>query len=317
MKQTFITILLGLCLLLTPNFAIAAEVSFSPKEHLSTQKRAFTTTIVLNSESESINAVEGILKVDPKLASGIQLSDSGSVITYWIVEPVFNAEQGTIRFSGAVPGGYTGGSGILFSVIFPPYDGETIDRAVSISDFKAYKNDGLGTSASVVTSNFSLGDIAGQIDQGITDQLYLDGSREDNIPPEVFSPQISRNENVFGGRWFINFSTVDKQSGIDRYEIQESRTGSLDSGKWVVATSPYELVDQELHSFVYVIAIDRQGNERIIKVFPRNPLSLTELYGKQIGAIILLMLAAGLIYYRRTKNKKSQNKNGKSHFSTK
>lgn len=308
--KKFSQILIAICILAAPHSAMAGQVSFRPSEHLSRQEKPYSTTLVLDTSGDSINTIEGVLKLEPRLSgdSGeIQVSDSGSIVTYWITPPTYDKAQNTIRFAGGIPGGYVGSSGIILSIIFPPYVGDPIDRAVNVIELRAFKNDGAATNANLSTANFSLEDVAGEIDEGVSDQLYLDGTRKDDIPPEIFSPQISRDENVFDGKWFINFSTVDKQSGIDHYEIQETRSGALDSGNWKSpVTSPYELQDQELHSFVYVIAIDRQGNERIIKVFPRNPLSWWRLYGVEVGAIILLVGAAGLIYYRRRrmKNKK-------------
>jgi hypothetical protein len=299
MNKIFITTLFSLCMLLAPQSALASEVSFQPAEHLDRQDKAFTTTLVLNTQDESINAVEGVLAVDSRLVESIQLSDSGSFLTYWVSRPAWDSEQNVIRFSGAVPGGYIGTNGILFSIIFSPYSGEPIDRAVSVLELKAYKNDGMATSAKISNGKFSLGDIAGQVDTGLSEQLYLDGTRKDNVPPEVFSPQLAQDELAFDGKWFINFATTDKQSGVDHYEIQESRSGKLDAGKWKTATSPYVLEDQELHSFIYVIAIDRQGNERIIKVFPRKPLPWTKQYGYEAGAVGLLVLAGGAMYFRR------------------
>lgn len=306
--KKFSLILIALCLII-PQTALAGQVSFHPAEHLDRQEKPFSTSLILDTSGDSINTIEGVLKVDPKLtASGeIQLSDSGSIVTYWITSPVYDQSQSTIRFAGAIPGGFTGTTGIIFSIILPPYSGEPIDRAINVIELQAYKNDGAASSANLSSANFSLGDVAGEIDQGISDQLYLNGNRKDDTPPEIFSPQISRDDNVFNGKWFINFSTVDKQSGVDHYEIQETRSGSLDSGRWKTATSPYELQDQELHSFVYVIAIDRQGNERIIKVFPRNPLSWWQLYGKEIAGIAILALAGAAIYYRRRQNHKNKN----------
>lgn len=302
--KNFIIFAFATSILFAPLKTHALTASFSPSEHLAKQEKPFTTTVVINTEGENINAIEGVLKIDARLAGAVQLSDSGSLITYWIAKPQWDGQQNVVRFSGAIPGGYKGSAGILFSLILPPHDGAPIDNAVTISDFKAYKNDGVGSNTRVTTRNFSLGDIAGQVDTGITDQLYIDGTRKDDIAPEVFSPQISRDENVFNNKWFISFSTVDKQSGIDHYEIQETQSGSIDSGEWKTATSPYELQDQELHSFVYVIAVDRQGNERIIKVFPRNQLSWAQQYGVQVGVIVLVIGIAGVLLYRR-RNKKA------------
>lgn len=299
--KKFTAILLGLCILLMPHSAHAGQVYFEPSEQVDKQDKPFTTTLVLNTEGDSINTIQGTLKVDPHLPQDVQLSDSGSIVTYWITKPVWDKSQGLIHFAGAIPGGYTGGSGILLSIIFPSYNGQPIDKAISVTELQAYKNDGIATAANVSRATFRLGEVAGDTDQGIADQLYLDGSRKDDIQPEVFNPQVSRDDNIFGGKWFISFSTIDKQSGIDHYEVQETTSSSPDSGRWKVATSPYELTDQNLHSFIYVIAVDRQGNERIIKVFPRKPLSWFELYGVEVVIGLLLLIIIVGFYSRRRK----------------
>ncbi len=294
---------------LRPSHAKATEVTFTPSQQLVNQPQPYTTTIVLNTESENINAVEGVLKVDPSLGTDIQISDSGSVVTYWVTKPYYNKEQGVVEFSGAMPGGFSGGSGILFSLILPSHTNQApLEKALYFINFNAYKNDGLGSSAKVSTRSFGLGDIAGQVDEAIADQLYLNGKKDD-IQPEVFTPRIARDPNIFNNHWFISFNTTDKQSGIDHYEIQESRTGAMNAGHWLPATSPYELVDQELHSFVFVIAVDRQGNERIIKVFPRNPLPWFQVYGKQLGVILVLGIVGGIAYYYRRRNRFENNVN--------
>lgn len=304
MHQKFITLLVGLIFLLAPNQALAGLATFHPVENIAKQEKPFTTTLVLNTEDENINAIEGTLIVDSRLATGLQVSDSGSIVTYWVVQPTVDTSKNVVRFSGAIPGGYSGSSGILLSLIFQPYSGDPIDQAVQVAEIKAYRNDGLASNVRITNGKFSLGDVAGEVDKNIADQLYINGTRKDDIPPEIFSPQISRDDKVFDGKWFINFSTVDKQSGIDHYEVQETVSGSLDAGEWKVATSPYELQDQELHSFVYVIAVDRQGNERIIKVFPRRPLTWVQQYQVQLGIVgLLTLITAGYLYRRRQKNK--------------
>ena len=52
MYKSFIIILSGLCLLLAPNSAIAAEVFFSPSEHLAKQDNPYTTTIILKTDQK-------------------------------------------------------------------------------------------------------------------------------------------------------------------------------------------------------------------------------------------------------------------------
>ena len=61
---------------------------------------------------------------------------------------------------------------------------------------------------------------------------------------------------------FLIFSTTDKQTGIDCYEIKE---GEKD---WKKEKSPYLLEDQTLRSIIKVRAVDKAGNERIIWIKP-------------------------------------------------
>ena len=282
---------------------LGASLNFNPASMNTPQAQPYTVTLILDTEDASLNAIEGMLRLAPELGDDITITDSGSVVTYWVQQPTWDQSSRTIKFSATVPGGYTGQKGILFSLVLPAYFGNTLNNAVMVVDSKAYVNDGLGTELTVTKSQFGLS-VNGQVDSEITQQLYLDGRTMDNIPPETFSPQVSRDERVFDNQWFLVFATIDKQSGIARYEIQESRSGRIDSGQWKVATSPYLLEDQELNSFIYITAIDRQGNERVIKVFPKNTLSWWDRYWNDLaiaGSIIIVVALAWLINRRRIK----------------
>src|SRR5207247_2300689 len=117
----------------------------------------------------------------------------------------------------------------------------------------------------------------------------------DTVPPEPFEPQISRNPNIFNGKYFLSFAAQDKGSGIDHYEVCEDigyriqdlgkiiarflniKSYSLNSC-FVTAESPYQLQDQTLKSVIFVKAIDKAGNERIVKVNTKNALAWYENY---------------------------------------
>ena len=70
------------------------------------------------------------------------------------------------------------------------------------------------------------------------------------------------------------FSTEDKQSGIDHYEIAEKRDNEvlnyIDDLNWRIAVNPQILNDQKLKSYVYIKAVDKAGNRRIIPLYPIN-----------------------------------------------
>lgn len=305
--HTKLIILLAL-LLFTPSTVFAVVMTFEPPNVTSNQTKPFSTTLVLNSEQQSINAVDGTLIVSEALAKNVTLSDSGSIVTYWVTRPTYDPATRTIKFSGTIPGGFDGQAGILFSVIFEPISGGGIENALVVGEANTYLNDGMGTVAKVSTKQFALSsDGSGPVDTEIASQLYLTEDKQDNIPPETFSPQLAQDERVFDGKWFVNFATTDKQSGISHYEVQESRSGRLDSGNWKRAASPYLLQDQDLNSFIYVVAVDRQGNERMIKVYPRRPLKWWQQYQNDVavGIGILLTLTA-VAWYNQRKRKPKQ-----------
>ncbi len=292
MNKLFSTIL-SLIIITAPNVASGASLEFMPKSLSIPQSEPFTVTILLDTEGESINAVDGFLSVPKEFGDNITVTDSGSIVTFWVTSPDWDPSSRAIKFSGTIPGGYSGKSGILFSLVFPSYSGGELDPALSLSQLNAYLNDGLGTKVELKITAFKLGEGSSALDPEIAGQLYIDEKKKDEIPPETFSPQVSRDDRVFDGKWFINFATTDKQSGVDHYEIQESRSGSIDSGKWKIVQSPYVLEDQDLHSYIFVLAVDRQGNERIIQVYPRDPLSWWE--SNYIIPLVSGLVIVGLI----------------------
>lgn len=287
--------------------AFGAIISTQPQSLAVPQEKNYTVSVLLNSEGESLNAVQGSVTVNSALGDVVSVTDSGSVITYWVNPPKWDAVTRTVSFSGTIPGGYSGSAGILFSIVLPEYKGSNLNDALTFNNITALHNDGLGSSAHVDAHNFSLGITSVPVEPEVLEQIYTNDSKKDNVPPEIFSPQLAQDDRVFDNKWFINFSTTDKQSGIDHYEIQETRSGSIDADKWETASSPYVLKDQELHSYIYVIAIDRQGNERVIKVFPRNPLKWWQQYVGATVTIIVVIVFLGSIWYLRRRKQQKQN----------
>ncbi len=311
MRKFLVSILIGLMAALsaTPGVGLAAQILYEPDTIALPKSDNYTVTLLIDTQGESINAIEGTLLINSSAGNVVAVSDSGSVVTYWINRPELNAQQRTVEFRGAIPGGYTG-KGILFSLVMPRLEKSSIQKPFTITNFRALRNDGLGSPAQVSVAPFSFGQYNAKVADATDSQLYIDDKSTDNVAPEVFAPQISRDDRVYDGKWFITFATQDKQSGIDHYEIQETRSGRISAGEWKPAESPYLLEDQELHSFVYVLAIDRHGNERVIKVFPRNPLPWVKQSGLGLFVVlgVIIIAAAGLLIYRLKRNKRRAHK---------
>jgi hypothetical protein len=103
----------------------------------------------------------------------------------------------------------------------------------------------------------------------------------DSTVPEEFKSEIGQDPSVFEGKYFLSFSTTDKLSGIDHYEVREGKKD------FKIAKSPYVLEDQNLRGKIIVKAIDKAGNEQISEIIP--PSKPFPYYILVFGLIILLI----------------------------
>lgn len=261
----------------------AAEIFLDAKNQPFAQGEEFLVQVYLNTEGESINAVEGKLVFPPDFLEAREILDGNSIISFWIERPRPTKE---IAFSGIIPGGYIENKGLIFSAVF--YATKEGEGIIEIHGAKTLLNDGKGTEADVKISNlqFNIKEVELPIPKEVRPSEI-----KDSEPPETFRPEIAKDESLFGGKWFLVFATQDKSSGIDRYEVKESRQIIFTLfQKWVPAESPYILGDQELRSFVFVKAVDKNGNKRIIQIAPRNPFSWYENYENWIIIITVVLV---------------------------
>ena len=114
--------------------------------------------------------------------------------------------------------------------------------------------------------------------------------------PESFTPLMGSNPDIFNGKYFLVFNTVDKQSGIDHYEIQESLRKGGDESKWIRAESPHQLSDQTLRSFIIVKAVDKAGNFRIETLSLGNP---QQFYQSIMFWVIIILILIGFLFLKK------------------
>ena len=122
----------------------------------------------------------------------------------------------------------------------------------------------------------------------------------DAIPPGVFTVHLGSDSQIFNGRNYLIFMASDKGSGIDHYEVAESRfppfLSALAPLAWKTASSPYLIADQTLVSTVYIKAVDRAGNERL-SIYPPQHLFTT--YEKSVILVILSIVVLLFMFRRR------------------
>ena len=261
--------------------ASAATIFFgAPGQEIGLGKE-FEVGVFLNTEDESINAVEGEIIFPTDLIELKEIREGGSIIALWIERPHVG-ESGQILFAGVTPGGYIGEKTYLFSIIFQAKQLGQV--TISTSNERVLLNDGQGSEAKLRRAPLVL-----DIKEESLTPPYL--AFQDAVPPEPFQPVITQDPNVFDNQWFLVFTTQDKGSGIDHYEIREGKR------PFVIAESPYLLQNQNLDEKIIVKAIDKNSNERLSILAPPKPKPWYKNY--LIIAIIILGIAIiGYIIWR-------------------
>jgi hypothetical protein len=303
--------LMGLFLVvLLPQSALASRLYIDPADALYNAGDTFIASIHVDNEGGCINVVEATVQYDPRYLKAIDFSQGHSLITLWVESPSINQKEGTISFAGGIPGGYCGRitgdpglSNILGEIVFVTLGsdtGEGTTTSVTIQpDAKVLLNDGRGTPAEVSVEGalLSVGK-PGPIAVNEWAQLLA----SDVVPPENFT--ILLDEGIVPNKRAIVFATIDKQSGIDHYEIFEtdpSLTGyDVETGDqvyWTRGTSPYVLKDQQLRSRILVKAVDKAGNEQLAEYLPegivvKQPSTGIDLQVIALTALLVLTIAA-------------------------
>jgi len=223
--------------------------------------------LMLDTEGAEVNALEGTV-----LASGVLqmvgIREQDSVVSMWIERPVI-AGTGTAYFSGIIPGGFSGvlspfweggRPGAVYTILVEGTGQGTGQLSLGPAA-SVLQNDGMGTQLPVTAA-----DLVIRVTEGAAPAASVP---EDTDMPEEFTPLVAQDSDVFGGAHFLVFSTIDTASGIDHYEVAETRT-RFNEPVFARAESPYQLSDQSLRSYVHVKAVDRAGNERVTILPPQQ-----------------------------------------------
>ncbi len=276
MKKYFLKTFIILILFLLAKPVMAADLYFESNFDLNNLnlEESFQLDLLIDTKGKNINAIETKIFF-PSSLELIDIKDSASIINFWISKEKNNNE---VYLAGIIPGGFEG--------ILKPYDNrkypgniislilktkKSSQGTIDLRDTQVLLNDGKGSEVPLNISNISFlvaeeeyfGTISGEAKKA--EDLDYD-------PPEYFTPIVSQDANIFSGQWFVSFNTQDKGSGLKAYYVFESliEKETIDKNDWQEASSPYLLKDQKLESYIYIKAVDRAGNERVVFVPPSN-----------------------------------------------
>lgn len=312
---------------LVANQANAATIYIDPGVATLYRGDAITTSVRLmpdQTNSECINTVDAVIRY-PENIQPVDVSIGRSIFSVWVEPPTINKEEKTITFAGGIPNGYCGRvqgdpgfTNVIADIIFrsPGLQiGSTPGGNTAQIDFApettVYLNDGQGTKAPLLTlgSTLTLEPNAGP---GIVD-VWREEVQQDELPPEEFSITLEKDALAFSGKYYIIFSTTDKQTGVSHYEVMEEPSSEFSKftwggtdAPWVRETSPYTLKDQSLNSTIRVRAFDKAGNQYVATLVPEESMRSiskqeTIVYAMiGAGALVLIGLILGLlIWFRR------------------
>jgi len=307
-NYVILVFLLGVSLIL-PLIGQAAELYLESSEENYYVNETFITNIRIDvGNNESINAIEAYLKFPNDILEVKDFSTGNSILTF-IEEPKIDQEQGLISFVGIIPGGYSGRipgdpgeSNLLGKIIFysiSPGIAEIIFKDSS----QALLSDGEGTSANLTDKGIIV-DVQKIDDINLVKDEWKKELEKDNVLPEDFNPEIIKID----GKYYLSFTAKDKNSGIDYYEISEKNfwesINKLSGvGKWADAESPYLLKDQSLSNRIEIKAVDKAGNERIVKL----PATYSLPWYKNYFIWVILIITIAYVIWRRITKQKQNN----------
>lgn len=277
--------------LFSPFFATASELRLEANDNEIKTGDEFVITVVLHA-SEPINAVAGKLTFAPEMLSVKETSDGNSSVDFWIEKPYLVADN-ALMFSGITPGGFSGVSNRLFSVVFQAKQNGS--ASITLADAQVLRNDGTGAPAQIAIFNTAITVTNGNSE--ISQETL-----EDSTPPESFTPTVAHDSSLPDDAWFVAFATKDKDAGMSHYEIKEYNPGLFSFlSTWKIAKSPYFLTDQELRSAIAVRAVDAAGNTQAVELAPLYPASwyADVSYWAVIGVLLLLLCVVAKKLNRR------------------
>ncbi len=257
----------------------------------------FSLSVLFKEDQISANGVSGEIWFQPKTFALKSISDGGSAVSLWLQQPKEQGEK--VVFSGITPGGIV--TGKLFNLKFlAKQEG---DFFISLKNSQVFLNDGSGKKNQIMEQTVKIHVLPPV--NAIKSVKEPSLEEADTVPPENFSVNISRNENIFQNQWFAAFSATDGQSGVYKYEALESLSHKMPDGGFVEVKSPYVLKDQSRKSYIFFKVYDRAGNFSLQTVSPQT-VEKNELFGIIKYVIIFVVILVILSVWRKKQNAKEK-----------
>lgn len=252
--------------------AFGAQINFEPQPATYEVGDSFTLSLVLNTEGQSVNAVELNIQV-PQLLRVKSISKNGSAISLWVNEPSVSGK--VISLTGGIPGGIKSSRALVAKITFEAAAAGQ-GNLVFMADSSVLLNDGEGTKLALQAVGGPVFEVIPKPKSSekpeVTDEpteseqpsktpKAKTSDKKDNKKPNKFDIIFGTDPRIFNGKKFISFFTSDEDSGVDHYEVK------LGKEIFKVAQSPFLIEDIEPRTVIKVRAYDSAENFRQ-RVYP-------------------------------------------------
>lgn len=130
----------------------AAVLSITPPTGTFTVGSTFEVSVYLNTENQTINAIQTAISFPPDKLQLVSPSTGKSVIGVWTAQPTVNNQSGRVDLQGGVPGGINVSNGLITTLTFRV---KAVGSAAIrfLDDSKILLHDGRGSNVLNNTSN--------------------------------------------------------------------------------------------------------------------------------------------------------------------
>ncbi|MFA6512225.1 MAG: cohesin domain-containing protein [Patescibacteria group bacterium] len=212
--------------------ANASVLKIHPSEQIVQPGDIVIVDVQLDSEAQTINAVEGYITYSPEILQPVELSRGGSFLTLWPEEPQQNA-IGSLQFSGGIPGGTIAWNGLVLRLSFEVLAPGTAEIAFVDARSGAYLNDGLGTATQLTTQRGVV-----FVESLAEDALHItSGTHPDQTAwyqEDAVELQFPLRENA-DYAYTLSIDPLAHPADIPQETTGTVRYGSLDDGIWYFA----------------------------------------------------------------------------------
>lgn len=264
--------------------AYGAEVTFAVVPTPTEGDTATTIEVRIDAENVALNAVEGIIAfLGADEITSVVVETGGSLLSLWPITPHYSEEDRAVRFVGGSPAEFLG-KGTLFRMRI--FSEKSDDLTLSWVGGAAYRNDGMGTAEPITARSLTIALSSGEPD-------IINPASFDTKPPYFDAVYVTKDTDVYDGKYFVSFHASDDVSGISHYDVVENQITTR-----VESNGLYVLQDQERTSKVVVIAYDQAGNSTSLKVPTRYAWVQNAIF---IGVLLLIIIITMFLIFRKKK----------------